>query len=150
VCDGLGRPIKVLEVEQVIQSELITKVQELRGVATEDAPIKSKEEVNNLKIKLAQVKEQIDNLIEGLANGNAKLLPYLNAKIDELDEQKSEIESNILQKSLEHRKTTNTDAILDRIERWDELDFDEQRDTAKAMIEKVLVASDEIDIQWKF
>ena len=85
-----------------------------------------------------------------MANGNAKLLPYLNAKIDELDEQKSEIESNILQKSLEHRKTTNTDAILDRIERWDELDFDEQRDTAKAMIEKVLVASDEIDIQWKF
>jgi hypothetical protein len=146
----LGRPIKVLEVEQVIQSELITKVQELRGIATEDAPIKSKEEVNNLKIKLAQVKEQIDNLIEGLANGNAKLLPYLNAKIDELDEQKSEIESNILQKSLEHRKTTNTDAILDRIERWDELDFEEQRDTAKAMIEKVLVASDEIDIQWKF
>jgi hypothetical protein len=146
----LGRPIKVLEVEQVIQSELVAKVQELRGIATEDAPIKSKEEVNNLKIKLAQVKEQIDNLIEGLANGNAKLLPYLNAKIDELDEQKSEIESNILQKSLEHRKTTNTDAILDRIERWDELDFDEQRDTAKAMIEKVLVASDEIDIQWKF
>ena len=150
VCDGLGRPIKVLEVEQVIQSELMTKVQELRGIATEDAPIKSKEEVNNLKIKLAQVKEQIDNLIEGLANGNAKLLPYLNAKIDELDEQKSEIESNILQKSLEHRKTTNTDAILDRIEHWDELDFDEQRETAKAMIEKVLVASDEIDIQWKF
>jgi hypothetical protein len=146
----LGRAIKTSEVEEIIQSELITKVQELRGIATEDAPIKSKEEVNNLKIKLAQVKEQIDNLIEGLANGNAKLLPYLNAKIDELDEQKSEIESNILQKSLEHRKTTNTDAILDRIERWDELDFDEQRDTAKAMIEKVLVASDEIDIQWKF
>jgi hypothetical protein len=150
VCDGLGRAIKTSEVELVVQTELIKKVQELRGITTEDSPGKSKTEVNNLKIKLAQVKEQIDNLIEGLANGNAKLLPYLNAKIDELDEQKSEIESNILQKSLEHRKTTNTDAILDRIERWDELDFDEQRDTAKAMIEKVLVASDEIDIQWKF
>jgi hypothetical protein len=129
---------------------LIQKVQELRGITMEDSSVKSKEEVNSLKIKLAQVKEQIDNLIEGLANGNAKLLPYLNAKINELDEQKSEIEANILQKSLEHRKTTNTDAILDRIERWDELDFDEQRDTAKAMIEKVLVASDEIGIQWKF
>jgi hypothetical protein len=150
VCDGLGRAIKVLEVESVVQTELIKKVQELRGITTEDTPNKSKAEVNNLKIKLAQVKEQIDNLIEGLANGNTKLLPYLNAKIDELDEQKSEIEANILQKSLEHRKTTNTDAILDKIERWDELDFDEQRETAKAMIEKVLVSADEVGIQWKF
>ena len=150
VCDGLGRAIQVKEVEEVIQTELIKRVQELRGVTTEDSPNQSKIEINNLKIKLSQVKEQIDNLIEGLANGNAKLLPYLNAKIDELDEQKSEIEASILQKSLEHRKSTNTDAILDKIEHWDELEFEEKKNTAKAMIEKVSVAEDKIDIQWKF
>ena len=57
---------------------------------------------------------------------------------------------NILQKSLEHRKTTNIDVMLDKIGRWDKLGFEEKRDTAKAMIEKVLVAEDEIGIQWKF
>lgn len=150
VCDGLGKPIRAGEIESVVETELIKKVQELRGITTEDAPNKSKTEVNNLKIKLTKINEQIDNLIEGLANGNAKLLPYLNAKISELDDEKAEIEAAILQKSLEHRKTTDTDAILDKIEHWDELDFEEQRDTAKAMIAKVLVSSEEIGIQWKF
>lgn len=150
ICDGLGRPMRSSEVESVVQMELIQRVKELRGITTEDAPSKSKTEVNNLKIKLAQIKEQIDNLIEGLANGNAKLMSYLNAKIDELDEEKSNIEAAILQKSLEHRKTTNIDAILDKIERWDELEFEERRDTAKAMIDKISVSADEIGIQWKF
>lgn len=150
VCDGIGRSIKVNEVESVVKTQLTERVKELRGITTEDAPNKSKTEVNSLKIKLAKVNEQINNLIEGLANGNTKLLSYLNAKISELDDEKAEIEAAILQKSLEHRKTTDTDAILDKIERWDELDFEDQRDTAKAMIDKVFVKADEIGIQWKF
>ena len=150
VCGGLDRAMKAEEVESIVQAELINKVKELRGITSEDAPTKSKTEVNNLKIQLTKVNEQINNLIEGLANGNTKLLPYLNAKISELDDEKAEIEAAILQKSLEHRKTTNTDAILDKIEHWDELNFEEKRDTAKAMIDKVLVSADEIGIQWKF
>lgn len=148
-CEGFKSVIKLHEVEEAVTRQLINRTHKLRGTTLEDTPNDTKTEINKLKIKLTQVKEQIDNLVAGMANGNSIVVKYLNDKITELDGEKDKIEAEILQKSVENRKTTNIDLLLDQIDNWDSLDFNIRRDVAKEFIDKIYINDDQINIKWK-
>ena len=101
-------------------------------------------ETNKLKIELYKIEEQISNLLEGLANAQGITMNYINKKISELDNQKSEI-----QKQLEQHYTQEYKIHIPTEQEWNAADLDEKRNISHRIIERVEIYNDRIQIRWK-
>jgi len=147
-CNGHSIPIIVSEIELEVEVELLRKIQELKNtklsVQTNDDLV-----VNKIKLELLQIENQIENLLNQLAEANNVVMKYINGKITELDNKK-----NILLKEMQKLVLTNSknlpiEEVWDQVDKWDELSIEEKKAICGYFIEKINIKDDEISIDWK-
>lgn len=104
-------------------------------------------EINERKIKLSDIEQKIENLLNGMAEGNAITIKYLNDKISELDAEKERLRNEILTLELKNNQraklSVNIDDIIDN---WTDYDLETKKRIAKEVIEKIVISSDDVDI----
>jgi len=140
--------LKAEPLETQVWNAILEKVEELRGVSISQ---KSNADVrmNQLKLQLIKIEEQIENLVSAIAEGNHVSVKAFSERIAKLDAERTEINEQ-LQKITVESTTINSDTILKLME--SELNLEEKHGIAKALIQKVVVlGKDEpITIQWLF
>lgn len=102
---------------------------------------------NELKIRLEEIKKQINNLLNFIASGIA--VEETNNKITELEKEKEMIEEKLIssdQKEKDNKVSLNM--ITNLKTTWFDMDFDEQRRIIEHLIDKVVVKDNEVNIYY--
>ena len=146
-CDG-NKTIRVEDIEYVVQQSIIAIADKLKSVDVTVQNSKT-EEINKIKIEISKIDEQINSLLEKLIEANDVVMKYINNKVSELDLLKSELESKL--NNLKYSGTTSDDikSVLNRVNNFNDLDFDSKKDIYNKLISKINVTDEEVEIEWK-
>jgi DNA invertase Pin-like site-specific DNA recombinase len=147
VCNTKQITHHVCDIEEFVQEELFNRINTVRPIEL-DPNNNSTPEINQLKIELTSVNEQIDNLLNQLAQGNCIAMEYINSKITELDSRKNELVNEIQSHTVKSIAKSQIFDSIEMIKDWDNLSLEEKKSIAKSWIDKVLISNETIDITW--
>ena len=102
-------------------------------------------------IKLEQIAAEINNLMDKVSSANSVLMEYINKRVSELDAQSKTYRQQLIELSA----TTSTPRhdmieLAERLDRWEDLDYDDRRVVVDELIQKVAVTDQTVDIQWRY
>lgn len=144
-CDQATTTQYVADIEKFINNSILEYIKNADIAEINSAHSSVDTETNNLKIELYKIEEQITNLINSLANAQDVTMNYINQKIAELDQEKAEI-----QKRIEERYTKKEQIHIPTEQEWLDAEFQEKREIAHQLIEKIFIKKDSINITWKY
>ena len=143
-----SQPIRIRpkQVEDAVFRAMQERIEQL-NIAKHETD-KPDAETEGMKTELVCIDNEIQKLMEKLADADDILFDYIQKRISTLHGQKSELEKK-LQTMSRKRKTIDTKPLEKPMKQWDKLTVQEKHAVAVAMIDVVLV-SDETGIEIKF
>lgn len=141
-CDMLFT-IRGNDVEEIVAEEL---KRILKQCVDEPLPAEKKGLSAREKIELQEIEEKIQNLINGIAGGNAAAvtMKYINAEITRMEERRAVL----AEAALEAAASVTKPVVCDHVE-FDRLDLEEKKMVARAYIDHIKVGQNQIEIVWK-
>ncbi len=104
--------------------------------------------VSKNKIRLAQIDEEIGDLLSKVGSANSILMKYINDKVSELDAERQTLQEEIV--SLTCSKTeSKMGQITDHVKKWQDISFEDKQAVVDALIKVIKVANGNIEITWK-
>ncbi|MCL2140619.1 MAG: recombinase family protein [Dehalococcoidia bacterium] len=146
-CEGSGT-LHVRKVEKSIYEEMLHKMAEYHTLTSKSSK-KANPKMTALNISLAQVKAEIEKLLNTLAGANPTLMSYANSKIEELDNRKQSIEKQIADLTAETVSPKQIERISGYLDGWESISFDDKRLVADGLISHISATCDDIVIDWK-
>lgn len=134
------------QVESAVFTAMQERIEQLNIAKHETGKPDAKTE--NIKTELVRINNEIQKLMEKLADADRVLFDYIQKRISTLHEQKSELEKK-MQTMSRKRKVIDTNPLEQPMKHWDKLTVQEKHAVAVVMIDVVLV-SDETGIEIKF
>lgn len=144
-CDGPGR-LYTDEIEAVIYGLIREKLSEFKKLSKSSRP-RIDPEITQLNVEKIQIENEIKSLLAKVADSEEVLLRYINERIRELDDRKAEIDLRV--KELNTRKQACVRKIENYSELWDDLSFDDKRQTVDILIRVIYATSSKITIEWR-
>lgn len=141
ICGAKDSP-PVATIEGYVAEEIARRLKEFTHCAAQSAEPEGAER-NLLKIELSKTERQISNLIDSLAEANGVAARYVNDRLSVLDAQKSETLRKIAELSAPRGEIPFPDVDFAG------LSFADKKKVARALIQKVSLFHDEIQIQWE-
>lgn len=138
--------IRPWQIEEIVFDAMQEKSKELIIKKTEEQ--QQDTEMIELQTELVAVQNQLSALVEQIPKANDTVMKYINEKIEQLDDQKAEIEKKI-ERLTRKQSDVNVEVISEPMQYWDELTNVEKYNLAKAMIDVVYV-SDEKGVEIVF
>ena len=132
------------EIEDYVFEEIKKFVSNFKNLELSDKKTENDNEINNLKIELHKIEDEIKNIINNLSSANDILLKYANEKIVELDSKKLEILKTINEKRIKPVNIT-----IPNLEEWDNLSNDIKKNFVNKIVNRILIFNDAIEIDWK-
>ena len=102
----------------------------------------------SLKAEIIKTDDEIQKLMEKLADADSVLFSYIQNRVEKLHEKKSEYELE-LQTRTRKKKKIDVQPLTEPMSRWDELSVTERHNLAVEMIDVVYI-SDETGIDIRF
>ena len=136
------------EIERVVGQSLLDHIKhyDFERLKKEKA---NSERINEYKIKLIKIEEEITNLMEKVAVANDVLFNYINTRISQLDKEKKEIERAMLDEKAKQKNEATPEFIHKALTDWEGVSFDEKKSIANLFIEKVIIYNGDIDVAFK-
>lgn len=148
-CFARKKVIHLKDIEKIAEVKLLEKISSLKNEFIVEINSNSKE-VNDLKIKLAKVEENIKKLVDSLLNLNDIAVNYINERITELDSKKKMLLSKINKISMENSsQRINGEDLSEYLKNWDNYELEKKKSVAKTLIEKIVITDEEIEIVFK-
>lgn len=143
VCNGHSHPLKVDEIESCIEQEIKNRIKSLKGIVIKQIENSN----NNTKLKIAEIEEKIDNLINQMAESNGIVMKYIHEKIVSLDAEKNALLKEQQKDTLNNIRASSGE-IIEKVNRWNLLDLEEKKSVCKYLIDKIRITDDKINIEW--
>ncbi|WP_242855973.1 hypothetical protein [Ruminiclostridium josui] len=132
-----------------METKLLEKMKSLKGDYIKETNSNFRE-INDLKIQLAEVEENIKKLVDSLLILNETAGNYVNEKITELDNKKKQLQNKINKLSIDNSQSKiNGEDLSEYLKNWDNYGLEQKKGAAKALIEKVVITDEEIEIVFK-
>ena len=138
--------LKPDQVEDIVYKAMCERVKEL--VIAKHENTKPDADSEALRTEIIKIDDEINKLMDRLADADDVLFKYIQDKVSKLHEQKSELEKK-LQTKARKRKAIDTEPLEEPMSRWDSLTVQEKHNLAMMMIEVVYI-SDENGVEIKF
>ena len=106
--------------------------------------------VNKLKMRLENVSEQIDNLVDKIAETSSAIGKVLEDKLEALIKERGEIEAEINKHSAGAPQRLNYKDVIPLLSEFDQMPIESRNAIAKQFIHKILLWDDRIEIVWRF
>lgn len=145
-CEGLSGKPQISEIELSVETELMRSLKEL-------APLLPRQNrtvdprTNKLKMRLEQVTQQSDNLIDRIAESGEKIAAALEKKLNALLTEQARLEDELA--ALTHKASNSYDDLLPLLLDFQSLPREMKRAIAGELIERVRVGEGVIDIMWR-
>lgn len=104
--------------------------------------------INEYKIKILQINNEIDELFKKISNANDILMKYINERIEKLDNEKECINKKLIQ-LLNKSHDSNICTITDYTPLWNKISLDDKILVVDALIKVIYVSDKKIKIIWK-
>ena len=134
------------QVEDAVLKAMRERIEQL-SIAKREAS-KPNSEIEHIKTEIVRIDGEIQKLMDKLADADSVLFDYIQKRVSELHEQKSEFDKKLQTMSRKH-KAIAADPLEEPMKQWNKLSIQEKHDLAAAMIEVVNI-SDETGIEVKF
>ncbi len=148
-CYGRKKAIYLKDIEKLVEIKLLEKMESLKP----DYNIRTNshlKEINALKIQLAKVEEAIKKLVDSLLTLNETAGNYVNERITELDNKKKLLQNNINKLSMDNSQDKiKGEDLSEYIMNWDNYALEQKKKIAKALIAKVIITDEAIEIVFK-
>jgi hypothetical protein len=144
-CDGIGRALKVPEIEAIVEKQIILLCNNQGLLKKSKAQATGRSRTVETHIKV--IDQKIDNLIEQVALGSVAVGKYINEKIEALEHEKRLLLE--LSQSSQDLDDTDVFTIISIAAKWNTLDMDERKDVCSQLIEAVAITNDSVSIAWK-
>lgn len=146
-CKGVGKTIYADLLEQYMFNAIKKKLSQFSKLSASQNDNQSNPKLNEDKIRLSQVDNEIEQLLVKVNNANDILMRYINEKIEKLDKERNRLreEINKLAGTLaeKHMKIINN-----HVEKWEEISFTDKQSVVDVLIKIIYIADDKIDITW--
>lgn len=138
--------LKPEQVENAVLDAMRERVEQLSITKRESG--KPDAETESIRTEIVRIDNEIQKLMEKLADADGVLFDYIQKRVNALHEQKSELDKK-MQTMSRKRKAVDTKPLEEPMKQWDKLTVQEKHDLAASMIEVVNI-SDETGIEVKF
>lgn len=147
ICKGHSRVLNVSEIEDIVEEKLLERVEELKN---QSDIFETRESKNNadIKIQITQIDEQIENLINQLAEANNVSMKYINNKIQSLDSKKNSLIEEMKKTTLSNKKNISVIEVIEDMKGWDKHDIEKKKELCKHFISKISITDDEVNVDW--
>ena len=145
-CTGAGHTIYADELEEYVRSE-IKKVLEQFSYLSDECERQQEPVCNHYKIRIASIEKEIEDLLEKVASANASLMGYINKRVENLDEEKQELQKKVA-KIISEDDVSRTDKITGFTDKWDELELIDKQRIVDILIDHMEIGEGEMEIFW--
>ena len=113
----------------------------------------NEEKIKKIRARICNIENEIQTLISAITKNEANkiTLDYVNSRINLLHNEKTSLNDEMEKLEIEAIRNSGTDykVLRDVMTKWNDLSFDDKRSVVELLINKILVFSDKIEIQWK-
>lgn len=150
VCSDSKGGITFDDIEQVVEEKMIDYAKQLHYYSL--GRVSSNEtEVNALKARKIKLEREIDTITDNFAEAtNTLLRKKLNEKVDVLEQQLRDVESEIARLSIVIKQEINVDSIIPLLEGWENLDMEDKKAIAKLLVKRVTVYDSNTPVEIEF
>lgn len=149
VCNSYSKRWTIPELEAAVGEQILAEIYK-KADLRDDTPKAPDRLEAEYKTKLAQVDISIERLVNAIAEGSDVSNKYLNAKLEELEEQKRSLELEYQSHMISRVTDVENDRLADVLERWDVMTLQDKAGVAQMLIDKIVVKNESIDINWKY
>lgn len=150
VCGSSKGGITFDEIEEAVSSRILDHAKKLHYHSA-DQTSTNDIEINSLKARRIKLEDEISGVVDSFAQANNSLLrTRLNEKMEALEQQVNEIDSEIMRHSSITKQFIDTDCIIPLLEDWNELEMEDKKSIARLMISKVTVWDKKTPIEVSF
>jgi DNA invertase Pin-like site-specific DNA recombinase len=146
-CKADRKMFRTDKLESEVEKLILSKLNNLRNIeASHEQGFNPK--INAYKIERQKAQENINNLIDELADGTTTA-KYITERIESLDRRIVEIDSEIIKLERSERKFATKLDIDKIVEDWSGYGIEQKKQIARIFIEKIEIDGTEIDILMK-
>lgn len=145
-CKGSGHTIYADMFEDYIFHEIKKELEKFQYLS-EDSAASIIQSDNQTKIRIAEIDKEISTLLSKVVDANKILMNYINARVEELDEEKRWLQTKLANQSM-NKPDTEIDKITDYISKWPELSIDDKQKIVDILIKVIYISEDLIEIEW--
>lgn len=148
ICNGRTRGIKIYQIEEVAEEELLTYLVGLKNHVIKKE-VHENPKLNKLKIAQVKMRDELDGMAEKLLQMDGSALDFMNQKMNErlqeFNRLQKEINTLIYAQEQQNGSNLNIGQVL---EEWDDYDLEQRKAVAKIFIEKVIITDDVIEVHF--
>ena len=133
-------------VDEIVFDEMRKKLSEFKTLSKQ-----KKEGLNlqvvKLKTQIEEIDKEIAALLDKITSANETVMQYINSRIAELDAEKKELYTQIVQ--FDNDRDDSIGEISDYMEHWEELTISEKITVVDCLIESIHASKERLEIKWK-
>ncbi len=147
ICNSLSTRVEIIE--ELVKNDMFEHVQNLSNNLKIES-VKDSKIVDEIRMQIASKENEIENLVDNLASAKGAAMKYVNKRIEKLD-----AELNLLSEELRKANQDNDlddEKIIQFMELlpiWDEMELEDKKDFAQALIDKVYIQNIDDKIDYK-
>ncbi len=146
LCKGVGKTIYADLLEQYMLTAIKKKLSGFQELTYDDSE-NVNPKLNENKILLSRLENEIKQLLEKVSTANDVLMTYINEKIVLLDTQKNELKKEIYKIS-SNVEEGSMRVIKNHVNQWEELSFADKQAVVDTLVQVIYIADDRIEITW--
>lgn len=147
-CEGVGG-IEADAFENLVLSEMIEHLKQFETLSSPHT-LQENPKIHDINVKIEQRTEEIDKLLDKVANADGVLMDYINKRITELDAQANVYRQQLSELSpLENQEKCDIAELRDYMQHWDELSYDDKRAVVDQLIVTIKATENSCEITWK-
>ena len=144
LCSGAGT-IHSDEFENAIYEKMKEKLSAYKEIE-QKVDLQSDHRIEELKLRIAEIDEEILEIVKGVKDASATVMKYINQNVEELETEKKRIEADI--QRLSNNNSSTQEKVICDFEKFNELSFERKREIANAIIKRIYVTKDKLEIIW--
>ena len=145
LCSRKKLSFHVRDIEAYVEEILLGKMKKLKKVMIEE---RAEREANHNEhnIRLFKIEEQIQNLVEQVAQGSQIVAGYLNERIAELDKKKHEVLRKMQEQKSQGFTRSKMLDFLKMPQEWQGMEREQKKEIAKLFIDKINMYDERVEI----
>ncbi|MDC4241829.1 recombinase family protein [Clostridium tertium] len=147
-CEGHKNAIILQDIEDIVEPKIVKKLKELSEIKI-NTEVKQNRKVNEIKIQISKIDEDINKIMEKLLEANNIVMSYINKKIQELDEQKKILYAKMQKENNSDDNLKSIKEVIEKAIDFESLSFENKKDVVKLLIDKVEIADTKVKITWR-
>ncbi len=146
-CEGVGG-LDAGALEDFIYGAIQQRLQEFEILSLTQEKM-ANPKLSELRIKDAQIAEEIDALLGKVSQASPTLMNYISSKVEELDRYRKNVQKEIQELSVA-ATTADIPQIKGYMEQWDKLSIPDKQSVVDLLIGRITATEDSVEITWKF